>query len=65
MKAFVLGSNLSVLPFSTCAELPQIRTCFKLGLRPVHSSVGAVGIDLDGTKFRMYAVVSRASLRMN
>ena len=33
---------------------------FRLGLGPVHNSVGVVGTDLDGTKFRMYAVVSNA-----
>ena len=43
-----------------CAGAPQILIWFKLGLHPFHNSVGVFETDLNGTKFSMYATVSKA-----
>ena len=43
-----------------CAGAPQILIWFKLGLRPFHNYVGVFETYLDGTRFRLYAAVSKA-----
>ena len=37
-----------------------MRICCKLGLRPIHISIGVKGTDLDGTRLRRYPAVSKA-----
>ena len=54
------NSNLVIFPFSTYVGHPQIRVCFKFGLKSLHNSVGVLGADIVGTLFSRYIVVSKA-----
>ena len=53
MHTSIFASNLSVFPFNTCAGHPQMWRYFILGLRPLHNSLGVLGTDFDGTKFKI------------
>ena len=54
MHTSIFASNLSVFPFNTCAGHPQMWRYFILGLRPLHNSLGVLGTNFDGTKFKIY-----------
>ena len=60
MHTSVLASSLSDFPFNTCAGHPQMWRYFILGLRPLHNSLGMLGTDFDGTKFKICITVFSA-----
>ena len=60
MHTLVLASNLSDFLFNTCAGHPQMWRYFILGLRPLHNSLGVLGIDFDGTKYKICIAVFSA-----
>ena len=62
----VLGSNFFSCGWYTLTSTWQPHMCiwFKLGFHPFHNSKGVLGTALDGTLFKIYTAIYKASLHM-